>query len=64
MSSTQWRASFGGLIGLDYQAVFAIADRFDLPVTRKNMAKLKILEGKQCSQVQNDISRGKGSQTN
>jgi hypothetical protein len=48
-SSTQWRwvgAGMGGVIrtGLDYPAVFAVADRLSIDVTPAVLGNLKVME--------------------
>ncbi|MBW1778748.1 MAG: DUF1799 domain-containing protein [Deltaproteobacteria bacterium] len=42
--STQWRAGIGGVIGLDYPAVFQVAEALNIPITREVMAKIQHLE--------------------
>jgi hypothetical protein len=44
MVQTQWRASGFGLIGLDYHAVFKMAEISDIPLTLPNMHKIQSLE--------------------
>lgn len=41
---TQWRTSFGGVVGLDYTAVLAMARAMEIDVTPAVMDKLKQLE--------------------
>lgn len=42
--STQWRTSFGGLIGLDYTAVTKVAEIEDVEITPCFLEKIKALE--------------------
>ena len=41
---TQLRTSFGGLVGLDYNAVFHVADVLGIEVTPGTLRKLRALE--------------------
>jgi len=41
---TQWRVSFGGLVGLDYNAVFQVVDRFNFRWTPRLWNGLQMLE--------------------
>lgn len=41
---TQWRAGFGGLIGLDYKAVQQEADRIEIELGVCAMGKIRALE--------------------
>jgi hypothetical protein len=41
---TQWRATFKGLIGLDYVAVAAEAKRMGIDLSHCTMKKIKALE--------------------
>lgn len=43
-AQTQWRASFGGLIGLDYPAVFQLAELYGIEMTPGMMSKVQALE--------------------
>lgn len=42
--NTQWRTGFGGAAGLDYVAVFAVAEVYGLEVTPALFRKIKALE--------------------
>jgi hypothetical protein len=41
---TQWRASFGGLLGLDYPAMFQMAEFLGVEMSPGTLAKMKALE--------------------
>jgi len=41
---TQWRVAAFAIVGLDFPAVLAIADLFDIPVDKGLFQKLKLLE--------------------
>jgi hypothetical protein len=41
---TQWRVSFGGLVGLDYPAMFQMADRLGIETPPGMLSKIKALE--------------------
>lgn len=41
---TQWRTSFGGVIGLDYMALDMVATKFDIELNKENFEKIRILE--------------------
>lgn len=43
-SGTQWRSSGFGVIGLDYPAVFAVAERIDIDVDDAMLHKLRAVE--------------------
>ena len=42
--SSQWRTTFGGLVGLDFGAVREIANLLDVDLTRDIFEKLRTLE--------------------
>jgi hypothetical protein len=42
--NTQWRVSNGGIVGLDYTAVFAIAEVYGIELTPALCRKIKALE--------------------
>lgn len=42
--STQWRVGMDGPIGLDYPAVFAVADLLNIDVTPAMLRKLRVIE--------------------
>ncbi len=41
---TQWRTSFGGLVGLDYPAVLAVLDRLKLDPDGEIFDGLQVME--------------------
>jgi hypothetical protein len=41
---TQWRATFGGLLGLDYPAMFQMAEFMGVEMSPGVFAKIKALE--------------------
>lgn len=41
---TQWRVSFGGLLGLDYPAMFQMAEFMGIEMSPGALAKIKALE--------------------
>lgn len=41
---TQWRAGGMGIVGLDYPAVWAVADRMQIEVSNCVMSKIRALE--------------------
>jgi hypothetical protein len=41
---TQWRVSFGGLVGLDYPAMFQMAEFLGIEMSPGTLAKVKALE--------------------
>lgn len=41
---TQWRVSFGGLVGLDYPAMFQMAEFMGIEMSAGTLAKIKALE--------------------
>lgn len=43
-ANTQWRIGFGRTIGLDYTAVFAVAEVYGLEMTPALFRKIKALE--------------------
>ncbi len=43
-AGTQWRTSLTGPIGLDYPAVFAVADRIEIEVDTSTFRKIRHLE--------------------
>lgn len=54
LSSTQWRATAFGLIGLDYGAMFKLAEVYQIDVDPGLFAKVKMLE---ISQLERDHAR-------
>lgn len=43
-SCTQWRTGFGGLVGLDYTAMYRIAETLDVQITQQLLEKIQLLE--------------------
>lgn len=43
-AKTQWRVGMDGPVGLDYPAVFAVADLLNIDVTPAILAKLRVIE--------------------
>lgn len=41
---TQWRAGSGGVIGLDYPAVFQVAETLGIPLNRGILEKIRLME--------------------
>lgn len=41
---TQWRSGVNGIIGLDYPAVFQVAERMEIDIDRMALQKIKALE--------------------
>lgn len=42
--NTQWRVTFGGITGLDYNALKVVADALDVPLTPGILQAIKALE--------------------
>lgn len=55
---TQWRTSFGGVVGIDYTAVFYIAQAMDIEITPALMEKLKRLEMYEVSRLNKEEDHG------
>jgi hypothetical protein len=41
---TQWRTSFGGVVGIDYTAIPFVSDSLDIVITPNMLQKIKALE--------------------
>jgi hypothetical protein len=42
--NTQWRTSFGGVVGLDYCAFFHISETLGIEITEDTLKYLKMIE--------------------
>lgn len=56
---TQWRTSFGGVVGIDYTAVSIIARAMDIRLTPCLMEKLKKLEMYELERLNKEDNHGK-----
>ncbi|WMW64392.1 DUF1799 domain-containing protein [Nitratidesulfovibrio liaohensis] len=41
---TQWRTGFGGLVGLDYSAMYRVAETLNVQITPQVLEKIQLLE--------------------
>jgi hypothetical protein len=53
-TKTQWRTSGFGIVGLDYQAVFIVADTLEIEVNRVVLKKLQALEYFELNRIADD----------
>jgi len=56
MCATQWRVSMAGRVGLDYNAVFKVAEALAIEITPGLIRKLQALE---CATLENDMKGAK-----
>lgn len=54
---TQWRASAFGLIGLDYPAVFLVAQALGIKVTESVMDKIRLAEAEVLKQQSEEMKK-------
>jgi len=57
LAGTQWRVSFGGVVGLDYTAVVQIADIYAIDLGDRLFDKLRIIERQVLLKQEDDSKR-------
>ena len=57
---TQWRVAAFAVVGLDFPAVFAIAELFEIPVDKGLFQKLKLLESYDLERSRKKEGDGRG----